>query len=299
MSEPPAICDYEGSNYRTRFWESQDRDYEDRVERIALRRLLPSTGTTLIDIGAGYGRLATEFEGYNKVVLFDYSRSLIQEAQERLGDDPRFIFVVGNWYSMPFVSGLFDTLVQVRTIHHAAAVPELFGQLARIIRPAGAYVLEFANKQNLKAIARYWTGRQRWSPFALQPVEFVELNYDFHPRWMRQQLGLSGFEIGRTLTVSHFRMPIVKRIVPTNLLVAADKVFQLSGNRFQLAPSVFVFAEGPAEGEFAKPDTFFACPNCQTPLDEPVEDRLICSNDACGFQWSFVSDIYDFKSPLT
>ncbi len=51
MSQPkrqpdsrPPICDYEGSNYRTEFWEKRGRDYEDRVERIALRRLLPRRG---------------------------------------------------------------------------------------------------------------------------------------------------------------------------------------------------------------------------------------------------------------
>jgi hypothetical protein len=39
--EPPAICDYEGSDYQERFWDQADRVYEDRVESIALRRLLP------------------------------------------------------------------------------------------------------------------------------------------------------------------------------------------------------------------------------------------------------------------
>ena len=84
MSDPTPVCDYEGSDYRTRFWEEQ-RSYEDRVERIALRHLLPASGTTLIDIGAGFGRLANEYSGYQKVVLFDYSRSLLREAQQRLG----------------------------------------------------------------------------------------------------------------------------------------------------------------------------------------------------------------------
>jgi ubiquinone/menaquinone biosynthesis C-methylase UbiE len=84
MGQPP-VCNYEGSDYRTRFWENQDRNYEDRVERIALRRLLPPQGEALIDVGAGFGRLASEFDGYYKVVLFDYSRSLLREAQSRVG----------------------------------------------------------------------------------------------------------------------------------------------------------------------------------------------------------------------
>ena len=88
MEQHPPVCDYEGSDYKTRFWESGERDYEDRVERVALRRLMPPTGKTLIEIGAGFGRLADEYIGYEKVVLFDYSRTLLREAQAHLGDDP-------------------------------------------------------------------------------------------------------------------------------------------------------------------------------------------------------------------
>ena len=151
----PPVCDYEGSDYRSRFWESGDRAYEDRVERVALRRMLPPQGDTLIEVGAGFGRLADEYRGYRRVVLFDYSRTLLREAQKLLGEDPRFIFVAGNWYTMPFVSGLFETVVQIRTLHHAADVPAVFAQLARIARPGATYVLEFASKKNLKAILRY------------------------------------------------------------------------------------------------------------------------------------------------
>jgi len=60
MAESTPVCDYEGSDYRARFWDNQGRDYEDQVERAALRRLMPPRGRTLIDIGAGFGRLHGE-----------------------------------------------------------------------------------------------------------------------------------------------------------------------------------------------------------------------------------------------
>lgn len=297
QSSPP-VCDYEGSDYRTRFWENQGRDYEDRVERIALRRLMPPSGTTLIEIGAGFGRLAHEYSGYEKVVLFDYSRSLLREAQAHLGDDPRFLYVAGNWYQMPFVAGLFETLVQVRTLHHAADVPTLFEQLARIARPRGHYILEFANKQNLKAILRYLLRRQSWSPFTLEPVEFETLNFDFHPRWIRKRLQTAGFIPQRLLTVSHFRLQPLKKIVPTGLLVALDSMAQWSGRWWQLAPSVFVSNAHPATGETAAPHTFFACPACLTPLGAVEDGRLTCPNPACNHQWRVENGLYDFKESL-
>ena len=295
MTTPP-VCDYEGSDYRTRFWEGQGRDYEDQAERIALRRLLPETGSTLIEIGAGYGRLADEYRGYEKVVLFDYSRSLLREAQAHLKDDPKFIYVAGNWYNMPFVDGLFAAMVQIRTLHHAADAPALFRQLARIAQPGGAYVLEFANKQNIKAIVRYLLRRQKWSPFAPEPVEFAALNFDFHPRWIQGQLQTAGFQPGRKLTVSHFRLPVIKRLLPTRLLVSLDARAQRTGAWWQLSPSVFVHNRHPASGKTAAPGTFFTCPECSTPLAEAVNDLLICSN--CGLKWQVKDGLYDFKEPV-
>lgn len=292
----PPVCDYEGSDYHARFWESGERAYEDQVERVALRRLMPATGDTLIEVGAGFGRLADEYRGYRRVVIFDYSRTLLREAQERLRNDPRYLYVAGNWYRMPFVSGLFDTVVQVRTLHHAADVPAVFAQLARIARPQAVYVLEFASKKNLKAILRYAVGRQEWSPFAPEPVEFVELNYDFHPRWIREQLQAAGFEPGQMLTVSHFRVPLLKKAIPTGALVALDSSVQFTGNWWQLSPSVFVQNRNLARHEVAAEDQFFACPECATPLGDPVEGVLACPG--CERRWPFVDGLYDFKEPL-
>lgn len=298
MSDRPPVCDYEGSDYRARFWEGQGRDYEDQVERIALRRLLPPTGSTLIEIGAGFGRLADEYWGYETAVLFDYSRSLLREAQAHLGDDPRFLYVAGNWYTMPFVDGLFAAMVQIRTLHHAADVPALFAELARIARPGGDYVLEFASKHNLKAVARYLLRRQAWSPFTPEPVEFVDLNFDFHPRWIRERLQEAGFGPGRMLTVSHFRLGLLKQVAPTTWLVGLDAGAQRTGNWWQLTPSVFVHNRHPSWGEPAAPGVFFACPTCRTPLGQVENGRLPCPNLACQQVWRAEDGLYDFKEPL-
>src|SRR5690606_41529756 len=66
------------------------REYEDRVERLALRRLLPAEGgRRLLEVGAGFGRLTNEYNGYRQVVLLDYSLSQLQYAQEQLGRSER------------------------------------------------------------------------------------------------------------------------------------------------------------------------------------------------------------------
>jgi SAM-dependent methyltransferase len=295
MTTPP-VCDYEGSDYRTRFWENQGRDYEDHVERIALQTMLPAHGRTLIEIGAGFGRLAAEYKGYDQLILFDYSRSLLREAQEKWGHDPRFLFVAGDWYKMPFADGVFDSLVQIRTIHHAADVPALFQQLRRISQPGAHYVLEFANKHNLKAMLRHALRRQDWSPYEEQPVEFVALNFDFHPRWIRRALQTADFLPGPMRSVSHFRIPLLKRLIPTNLLAGVDGFIQPTGNWWQLTPSVFVHCRVPGQPTAALPPHLFACPTDQTPLASPTAANGLLVCPTCGKEWRRENGLYDFKA---
>jgi len=296
------ICDYEGSDYRTRFWEGQGREYEDAAERIAIRRLLPPTGDLLLDLGAGYGRLAELYRGYRRVVLFDYSRSQLSHARSQLGD-ARFVYVAGDFYRLPFSPGLFDSVIQVRVIHHAVDAPAVFGQVRRALRPVGLYLLEYANKQNLKAIIRYLLRRQTWSPFDREPVEFVKLNYNFHPAWIREQLASGGFCPGRTLTVSHFRTEMLKRRIPTRWLVALESWAQHTGSWWQFAPSVFVRSRATADGPTAPDGALFACPACCTPLPTPstmlqgipsADGSLVCSG--CGRQWPVRDGVYDFRA---
>jgi hypothetical protein len=175
-------------------------------------------------------------------------------------------------------------------------VPALFAQLARIARPGAAYVLEFASKHNLKAMLRYWTGQQKWSPFSREPVEFVELNFDFHPQWIREKLAAAGFAPGQMLTVSHYRIPVLKKIVPTSALVAMDSAVQRTGAWWQVTPCVFVLNVGAQMGKTAVAGQFFACPQCLAPLGDVVDEALTCPG--CGLRWPVKDGLYDFKEPL-
>jgi hypothetical protein len=170
--------------------------------------------------------------------------------------------------------------------------------LARIARPGGDYILEFASKRHFKSILRYWTGRQKWSPFQPAPVEFLDLNFDFHPHWIRVELDRAEFSPDRTLTVSHFRLPVLKKFVPLELLVKMDSLAQRTGDWWQLTPQVFVNSQAPANGHLAGENEFFACPDCRTALSEPRQGVLRCANPSCGHHWRFSDGLYDFKEPL-
>ena len=289
------ICDYEGSSYCTDFWEGQGREYEDLAERMAIRKLLPSAGARLVEIGAGFGRLADLYDGYQQVVLLDYSKSMLRQAQHHLGRGGKYVYVAADLYAVPFVDSLFDTTVTVRVLHHVQNIPAAFQEIQRVLKGGGVYVLEYANKRHLKAVLRYLLGRQSWSPFALEPYEFVELNYDFHPTWVQARLREAGFAIGRELAVSSFRLPLLKRLISPRHLAALDGLLQGPTASLKLAPSVFVRARAEKEAAQAKGGGFFRCPSCHgTDLIE-AEEVLTCRR--CGRRWAIDDGIYDFKEP--
>ena len=90
------LATYEDLRYRDVFWAS--RAYEDACDRIALRALLSAAGSLsrrdraaplrLIEAGAGFGRLATEYaEALAIVGCGSAARNIISSCQRDVGAD--------------------------------------------------------------------------------------------------------------------------------------------------------------------------------------------------------------------
>ncbi len=292
-AELPPVCDYEGSDYQASFWDAGDRSYEDRVEAIALKRLLPPGGKLLLEIGAGAGRNTPRYNNFDRIVLLDYSRSQLVQAQERLGRSERYIYVAANAYRLPFVPGLFDAATMIRTLHHLADAPLALHQVREVLKPGATFILEYPNKQNIKAILRYFLRRQTWNPFNLDPVEFVKLNFDFHPKAIRRWLSETDFHLEKQLSVSHYRSAVLKRLIPVSWLVAMDALAQRTGDWWQLSPSVFTRAAAIGATPIASPGEFFRCPAC---LHHPLQENpLSVKCPACGKDWQIQDGIYQFR----
>jgi SAM-dependent methyltransferase len=258
-------------DYRDRFWPR--RRYEDQCDRIALRALLPPSGDRLIEVGAGFGRLADEYHGYRDVVLLDPSEAMLNGAREQIGDNPRFTIVSGDAYDLPFPDGSFDAAVCVRVVHHFEDPRPAIRELARVLRPGGVLVLESANKRNLKAILAYLLHRQRWSPFSAgshnadislmlrrgrgvpsdasaaplpaataAPRWFSSTSFLHAPRDVRAWLRAAGFMIEGTRSVGLFRVPFLTGHLPTRMLVGLERLQQPSLARLAPGPSIFVKA---------------------------------------------------------
>jgi ubiquinone/menaquinone biosynthesis C-methylase UbiE len=291
MTKPP-ICDYEGSDYQTSFWDEGGRQYEDAAEEIALRRMLPHSGKRLLELGAGAGRNTPRYKGYEEITLLDYSRTQMEQARQRLGDSPRYRFVAADVYNLPFAPATFDGATMIRTIHHLKEAPQALKQVSRVLGGDSTFILEFANKRNLKSILRYLLRKQDWSPYQLEQVEFVELNFNFHPRQIRSWLRELGFDIQQQLTVSHFRVGFLKRHVPLAILKGLDGLLQWTGAMWQLTPSVFVKTQLEEHQPLAQEFTF-RCPKCgHHPLPAKEED-ITCPK--CKMTFPYADGIYDFR----
>lgn len=293
----PPVCDYEGSDYQTRFWKKGGREYEDRCESIAIKRLLPKSGKLLLELGAGAGRNTLRYGGFERVVLLDYSRTQLKQAQELLGNSDRYIYVAADIYRLPFVDGAFDAATMIRVLHHMADPVAALHQVRNVMQPGSCFILEFANKRNLKSILRYILRLQTWNPFSLGSVELTPLNFDFHPRSVRRMLSDLGFWIEKTLTVSHFRVGLLKRTFPPAFLAGLDSIFQWTGTLVQFSPSVFLRAK--VTGASVHPvdqkemEFLFKCPECgHSPLDFTGQ-QIACPE--CKCTWGISGGIYDFR----
>lgn len=296
MTDTPPVCDYEGSDYQTAFWDQANRAYEDGCEAVALRRLLPAHGLRLLELGAGAGRNSPRYKGFDQVWLVDYSRTQLEQARDRLGLDGRYRFFAADVYHLPFTPGIFDAATMIRTLHHMADPVLALAQARLALADGGTFILEYANKQNLKAIFRHTFGKQDWNPFTLEPVEFARLNYDFHPRAVRAWLEGLGFHIQSQLTVSHFRIAPVKRLIPAAALIQLDALAQKTGKYWQFSPSVFVRSVVPAT--FAPAALafreLFICPLCRVKLSEPQPAQYSCPN--CRRSYPTQDGITDFRA---
>ena len=297
MTTGPRICDYGDSTYRQDFWEGRGRDYEDATERRVLKRLLPARGTRLLEIGAGFGRLTNEYSMFRQVVLLDYSLEQLRYARQQFGDDG-FLYVAADAYRMPFGPGAFDAATMIRVIHHFENVPAVLQQIRAVLTGDGQFILEYANKRNLKAMLRHLFGLSEWNPYTLDPIEFVELNFNFHPEYMGREAARLNFDQRRVVPVSWFRLGLLKRALPAPVLAGLDAVLQRS--RWTISPSIFLDlrrggdASQGAPPQSVNPLAILRCPRSGSALRSDG-DGLVSDS---GLRWAIREGVYDFRQPL-
>ena len=240
-----AICDYSDTDY-AEFWSEHDREYEDAVERIALRRLAVGMAGTCIEIGCGFGRLVNEYAPLcSHVLLTDYAENMIQQAKtqaQRLQLNNVECKRV-NLYELETLGRRFDHAVCVRVMHHVENVYAFFRQVNLFLQDGGTFILEYANKRNVLEILRWLFRQPNIEPLDYHPSKRkANIYYNYHPDYVRDMLMEAGFEIEEELTVSLFRSAFLKRIFGWRFLSRVERILQKPLSRFHPGPSVFLRA---------------------------------------------------------
>lgn len=241
---------YESYDYRE-FWEDNKRIYEDKSERLALKKLMAGLkidSRIFLDIGCGYGRLFNEYMNFKNIIMVDYSLKGLKTARDNirkfLANDKQKLssvyFIAADATSLPFKSDCIDFLLTVRVIHHLNSPEKYFNEVCRILKNEGLYFLEFANKRNLKNILRYFIGKMDTSPFNLIPSQIGETILNFHPKYITSFLHERNFIIKRLISVSNFRSELLKKCISTKLLLLFENMYQNFFSSISIGPSIFL-----------------------------------------------------------
>jgi len=234
-------------NYKN-YW--RERKYENKTDQLALKRFLKLVPkkNNLIDIGAGFGRLTPVYRSqFKKCVLLDPSTKMLNEAKVRF-KEKNIEFVKAYVEKLPFKDKIFDVAIFIRIIHHLKKPPVAIKEAARVLKPGGYFILEFANKLHLKAKIRailrlnfkFFSDLTPTKVGHTKPKTVPFLNY--HPESIKMMLTKNGFEIIKILSVSNFRNSLCKKILPLKILLFLEKISQEIYSPFHAGPSIFILA---------------------------------------------------------
>ncbi len=234
---------YDDFNYQA-FWKS--RKYENNSGKNALRTLIDKISLTskkeLIDVGAGYGRLAEVYGNkFKHSTLIDPSIKNLKIAERKLGTK-NFTYIDSIGSRLPFEDESFDVAIFVRVIHHLENPKIVLEEINRILKSNGWLILEFANKQHFKSAFINPASLFNFKPIDISDEDSSLPFKNYHPKWIKSLLSGVGFDIVEKLSVSNFRNPLVKKIIPDKILLSIEGVIQKPLGYFNFGPSIYVLA---------------------------------------------------------
>lgn len=251
INMPAAYDNYDYPSY----W--KERSYEHQSEFIAIKGLLfkvPSINK-VIEIGSGFGRLLPAYSYRCKnILLTDPSAKLISLSIKKYRKNKKIKFLQSTLENIQHKKGLgkFDLCVMVRVLHHIKDVDKALDIIYSLIVKNAYLILEFPNKNNLKANLRQIIKGDITYPLDIFPIDLRSKKHirkktlpfiNYHPDQIIEKLKEHNFEIIEMRSVSNIRSTLIKRLFPINILLDLEKSLQIPFARLRFGPSFFVLAK--------------------------------------------------------
>jgi len=233
------------------------REYEHRSEVIALKAFLSKIKRikTILEIGAGFGRLAPIYSYRAKrVILSDPSSKTLKVARNAFKDKKNFRFIHSSLENIPnkLRASSVDLIIMIRVLHHIKDVNQAFDIICRTLKPGGYLIFEFANKKNLKATMRnilkwnisFFGDKSTTDMRSLKSIRRGTIPFlNYHPEKIKSILDNFGFEVIEERSVSNIRSTFLKRIFSTDLLIFLERHMQTPFSFLDIGPSIFILAK--------------------------------------------------------
>lgn len=227
------------------YWDG--RKYEHMAEEIAIKRLLRGKHfNNAVDVGGGYGRLCVQLEDYaNKVTLAEPSQQQLDIAADFLKDHPEIDRQLMQADNLQFADSSIDLLTMIRVMHHLPDPAPEFSEISRVLAADGRAVIEVANYLHMRNRLRHLLKRQR---MPVKPIDIRssankragEIPFVNHnPSTVIRQLEHAGLRVEATLSVSNLRSVRLKKIMPREVMLGAERMLQRPLATVFFGPSIF------------------------------------------------------------
>lgn len=227
------------------YWDG--RQYEHGAEELAIKRLLKGRHfNRAVDVGGGYGRLCVLLENYaDKVTLAEPSQQQLDIAADFLRGHPEVERRLMQADDLQFKDGSIGLLTMIRVMHHLPDPSSEFSEITRVLAPDGYAIIEVANYSHMRNRVRHFVKRQKL------PVKPVDIRSDankqageipfvnHNPNTVIRQLEHAGLEVVATLSVSNLRSVRLKRLMPREVMLGAERVLQRPLASLYFGPSIF------------------------------------------------------------
>ncbi|MEK7550453.1 MAG: methyltransferase domain-containing protein [Patescibacteria group bacterium] len=233
------------------------RDYEHNSEVIAIKDLISKIKKidTILEIGAGFGRLVPSYSfRAKKVIITDPSSKLLKIARETNINKKKFKFIHSSLENLPskIKNNSIDLIIMIRVTHHLKNLDLSFSIINKFLKSGGFVILEYPNKTNIKTMVKqFFKGNVTYladiSPVDLRSKRQVKKNtipfFNYHPDKIKDTLESHGISILETRSVSNLRSSPIKNVLSVNTLLYLEKIFQTPFSWLSLGPSIFVLAK--------------------------------------------------------